>query len=198
MTITKPDQEKKDLVILDFDGTLFYNPESDFGFYIPINRVLDAYTFFSEFIFQTSKEILEDFEYILITGRNEAQEGVITHLLEVKGYRIDQSYFNQGKRTENIDEKTFMLKYWNGKIKLINEIKSSNRYNSIIIIEDDYVLCSALKKLGFTVFQAQITKNNSNQALEVKFSTPQTTSMTELDTILNTRKKQNNSIMETA
>ena len=30
MTNTKPDQEKKDLVILDFDGTLFYNPKNDF------------------------------------------------------------------------------------------------------------------------------------------------------------------------
>lgn len=198
MTIKRPDHEKKRLVILDFDGTLFYNPESDFGFYTPINRVLDAYTFFSEFIFQTSEEILEEFEYILITGRNEAQEGIITHLLELKGYRIDQSFFNQGKRTEDIDEKTFILKYWNGKLKLINEIKSSNRYKSIIIIEDDDVICSALKKLGYKVFKTQITKNSSNQTLEVKFSTPQETSMTELDAILNTRKNQSNSVMETA
>ena len=89
-----------------------------------------------------------------------------------------------------------MVKYWNGKIKLINEIKSSNRYKSIVIIDDDKIICSALKKLGFTVYKAQITKNNSNQNLTVKFSTPQERSMTELDTILNPRRSQNKSIIE--
>lgn len=194
MIDNKLDQEKRNLVILDFDGTLFYNPESDFGFYTPINRVLDAYTFFSEFIYQTSEEILEEFEYILITGRNGAQEEIITHLLEIKGYRIDQSFFNQGKREKDIDEKTFMVNYWNGKIKLINEIKSSKRYESITVIDDDKVICTALKKLGFKVFKAKITENSFNQSLVVEFSTPQERSMIELDAILNPRK--NSSVME--
>ena len=197
MTNTKPDQEKKDLVILDFDGTLFYNPKNDFGFYTPINRVLDAYTFFCEFIIQTNQEVLEGFEYILITGRNETQESVIMHLLELKGYRIDQSFFNQGKRAKDIDEKTFMINYWNGKIKLINEIKSSNRYKSITIIDDDRVIYTALKKLGFKVFKAQITKNSSSEDLTIEFTTPQTRSMAELDAILNPRKYQKKSVMET-
>ncbi len=197
MTIKKPDHEKKRLVILDFDGTLFYNPENDFGFYTPINRVLDAYTFFCEFIIQTSEEILEDFEYILITGRNESQEGVITRLLEAKGYRIDQNFFNQCKREKDIDEKAFMINYWNGKIKLINEIKSSNRYESITVIDDDKVICTALKKLGFKVFKAKITENSFNQSLTVEFTTPQTRSMAELDAILNPQKQQKKSVMET-
>ncbi|TES97187.1 MAG: hypothetical protein E3J90_07195 [Promethearchaeota archaeon] len=198
MTENKNKRDKKDLVIIDFDGTLFFNPENDFVYYTPINHVLDAYTFFSEFMFQTNEKILEDFEYIIITGRSETQEGVITHLLELKGYRIDQSFFNQGKRAKDIDEETFMINYWNGKIKLINEIKLSNRYKSITIIDDDDVLCSALEKLGYTIFKAQITKNSSNQTLEVNFSTPQTRSMTELNSILNPHKNQSNSIMETA
>ena len=194
----KIDKEKRDLIILDFDGTLFLNPNNNFGFHTPINRVIGAYTFFNEFMFQTNERILENSECILITGRIETQEGVITHLLELKGYQFDQSFFNEGEGTKDIDEDTFMMKYWNGKIKLINEIRSSKQYKSIVIIDDDDVLCSALNKLGFTVYKAQITKNNSNQALEVKFSTPQERSMTELDAILNPRKKQNNSIMETA
>lgn len=197
MIDNKRDQEKRDLVIIDFDGTLFLNPDNNFGFYMPINRVIDAYTFFNEFMFQTNEMISENADCFLISGRIEAQEGVITHLLELNGYQFDQSFFNQGGITNNIDEKkTFMTKYWNGKIKLINEIKSSNQYKSIVIIDDDNVLCSALKKLGFAVFKAQITKNSSNQSLTVTFSTPQERSMTELNALLNPRRSQNKSIIE--
>ena len=197
MIDNKIDKEKRDLVIIDFDGTLFLNPDNNFGFHMPINRVIDAYTFFNEFMFQTNERISENAECILITGRIKAQEGVITHLLELKGYQFDESFFNQGGITNNIDEKeTFMTKYWNGKIKLINEIKSSNLYKSIVIIDDDAVLCSALTKLGFAVFKAQITKNSSNQSLTIKFSTPQERSMTELNALLNPRRSQSNSVIE--
>ncbi len=198
MIANKQDQEKIDLIILDFDGTIFYNDKDNFGFNITINRVIEAYTFFNEFMFQTRERISENSECILITGRIEAQEGVITHLLELKGYQFDESFFNEGEGTKDIDEETFMVKYWNGKIKLINEIKSSKRYKSIVVIDDDSVLCSALDKLGFSVYQAQITKNSSNQNLAVTFSTPQTLSMIELNALLNPRKSQNSSIMETA
>ena len=197
MIDNKIDQEKRDLIILDFDGTLFLNPDNNFGFYTPINRVIEAYSFFNEFMFQTNERISENSECILITGRIEAQEGVITHLLELKGYQFDESFFNECEATKDIDEETFMTKYWNGKIKLINEIKSSNQYKSIVIIDDDDVLCSALKKLGFAVYKAQITKDSSNQSLTVKFSTPQEQSMIELDAILNPRRSQNKSIIET-
>ncbi len=197
MIDNKIDQEMRDLVILDFDGTLYLNSDKNFGFYMPINRVIDAYTFFNEFMFQTKERISENADCFLISGRIESQEGVITHLLELKGYQLDESFFNQGSITNNIDEKeTFMVKYWSGKLKLINEIRSSNRYKSIVIIDDDSVLCSALQKLGFSVFKTELTKNSSDQSLTVKFSTPQERSMTELNAILNPRKTQN--IMETA
>lgn len=140
--------------------------------------------FFNEFMFQTNEIVLNSSEFILISGRNQNQERIITHLLEIKGYRIDQSFFNQMDRTTPIDEDSFMIKYWTAKVKLINELKLSNRYASITVIEDDNVICSMLQKLNFTVYKTQITKNNANQSLTVKFSLPQARFMTELETIL--------------
>jgi len=185
MISNKPDQEKPSLIILDFDGTIFHNPTNDFSFDIPLYHVLDAYTFFNEFMFQTSEIVLNSSEFILISGRNQNQKEIIAHLLRIKGYRIDQSFFNQMDRTTPIDEDSFMIKYWTAKVKLINELKLSNRYTSITVIEDDNVICSMLQKLNFTVYKAQITKNNADQSLTIEFSLPQARFMTELETILN-------------
>ena len=196
MTSQTQDQEKRNLIVIDFDGTIFYNPHQDFSINIPLNHVLDAYTFFNEFMFQTNEIVLHNSEFILISGRHQDQKEVITHLLEMRGFRIDQSFFNQMDRTTPIDENSFMIKYWTAKVKLINELKLSNKYKSITVIEDDAVICSMLKKLGFTVFKAQITKNEANQSLSIKFSPPQTRFMTELNTILKPQNKAEETLIE--
>lgn len=87
------------------------------------------------------------------------------------------------------DENSFLIKYWTAKVKLINELKLTNRYNSILVIEDDLIVCSMLHKLGFKVFCTEITKNETDQSLTVKFRPPQIRYMTELETLLKPRKK---------
>jgi hypothetical protein len=99
-------------------------------------------------------------------------------------------------RTNPIDEISFLIKYWTAKAKLINELRLSNRYKSITVIEDSDIICSMLKILGFTVFKAQITKNNANQSLSIKFSHPQARFMTELNTILNPQSKEKEFLIE--
>ncbi len=99
-------------------------------------------------------------------------------------------------RTTPIDENSFLIKYWTAKAKLINELRLSNRYKSITVIEDSDVICSMVKKLGFTVFKAQITKNKSNQSLSIKFSNPQARFMSELQTILKPQKERKESLLE--
>lgn len=196
MTNQKQDQEKKDLIVLDFDGTVFLNLRQNFSSNIPIEHLIDAYTFFNEFMFQTNEIVLNSSEFILITGRNQDQRELIIQLLEMKGFRIDQAYFNQIERTTTIDENSFLIKYWTAKAKLINELRLSNEYKSITVIEDSEIICSMLSKLGFTVYKTQITKNNANQSLTVKFNPPQVRFMSELETILKPQKVQKESLLE--
>ncbi len=196
MANQKQDQEKKDLIVLDFDGTVFLNLKQNFSSNISIEHLMDAYTFFNEFMFQTNEIVLNNSEFILITGRNQDQRELIIQLLEMKGFRIDQAYFNQIERTTTIDENSFLIKYWTAKAKLINELRLSNRYKSITVIEDSSIICSMLSKLGFTVYKAQITENNANQSLTVKFNPPQIRFMSELETILKPQKVQKESLLE--
>ena len=196
MTNQKQDQEKKDLIVLDFDGTILYNPHQDFSINIQLDHVLDAYTFFNEFMFQTNEIVLHNSEFVLITGRHQNQSEIITHLLKMRGYRIDQCFFNQMDRATPIDENSFLIKYWTAKAKLINELRLNDRYKSITVIEDNDIICSMLKKLGFTVFKAQITKNEANQSLSIKFSPPQARFMTELNTILKPQSKAQETLIE--
>ena len=53
-----------------------------------------------------------------------------------------------------------------------------------------------LSKLGFTVYKTQITKNEANQSLTVKFNPPQVRFMTELNTILRPQSKEKETLIE--
>lgn len=183
MTSQKQDQEKRNLVVIDFDGTLFYNPNQIYSLNIPLEHVIDAFTFFNEFMFQTNEIVLNNTEFVLITGRHRDHEAYINHLLELKGFRFDQSFFNQMGRTTAIDESSFLIKYWTAKAKLINDTKLSNEYESIVIIDDDKILCSMLEKLNFRTFRTKINREKINQTLSITFNPPQKRLMTELQEI---------------
>lgn len=43
---------KKTLIILDFAGTIFINPSQNFSLDDPLDDVLQAHSFFSEFMFR--------------------------------------------------------------------------------------------------------------------------------------------------
>jgi len=183
MANQKQDQEKKNLVIIDFDGTIFYNPTNNFSLNMPLNHALDAYSFFNEFTFQTNKNLSNNAEIILVTGRHKDQETVIRDLLELKGYKFDQYFFNQMDRTTVIDEKSFLIKYWTAKVKLINEFRLNNEYKSIVIIDDDTIICSMLQKLNFEAYRVEINKESLTQTLSIAFNSPQKRLMTELQGI---------------
>ena len=90
----KPDQVKKSLIVLDFDQTLFYNRFNNFTLNISLENIIDSRTFFSEFTYQTGKIISKKAQFMLITGRRESQKNLILPYLKVKGYQIDQAFFN--------------------------------------------------------------------------------------------------------
>lgn len=161
---------KKRLIILDFDGTIFFNSSQNFSVAIPLDDVLNAHLFFSEFMYQTGILILNNTEFILITGRHCDQKEVISHMLELKDFKIDHAYFNQMNRKTVIDESSFLIKYWIGKVELINKLRLSNEYKSIIVLEDNSIICSILEKLNIRVYKAQITKHDSTQTLYVRTS----------------------------
>lgn len=68
MTTKTPDREKNNLIILDFDGTIYHNPTNNFSVDIPLDDTLDILSFFAEFIYQTGRIVLKETEFILITG----------------------------------------------------------------------------------------------------------------------------------
>ena len=196
MTTNKQQDQKKDLIVIDFDKTIFYNPTNNFSIAIPLGDVLDADQFFSEFTYQTGNLIPKDAKFILITGRHCDQEAVISHMLELKGFKIDQAYFNQMDRKTVIDESSFLIKYWIAKVELINDLRLSNDYKSIIVLEDDPIICSMLEKLNFRAFKAQITKHDSAQTLSITFSPPQKRLMSGLQDSLKLSKRQNDPLTE--
>ena len=161
---------KKNLIILDFDGTIFYNPNQNFSIAIPIEDILRANYFFSEFTHQSDFLISKDTEFVLITGRSKGQEGYILNLLRAFGYRIDKSYFSQTKRTSEVSENEFLISYWTEKAKLINQIRDDDDYSSIVVIDDDKIICSMLQELSFKVYQTKITKQNLSQPLSISFN----------------------------
>jgi len=107
---------------------------------------------------------------VLITGRNKRQEGLILDLLRAFGYKIDRAYFNQMERTNEIGENNFLIRYWTEKVKLIDQIREENDYGSIVVIDNDSVICSMLRKLNFEVYQTKITKQYLNQTLSISFN----------------------------
>lgn len=196
MATNKQQDQKKDLIVIDFDQTIFYNPTNNFSVAIPLDDVLNAHLFFSEFMYQTGNLIPNNTEFILITGRHCDQKEVISHMLELKGYRIDHAYFNQMDRKTVIEESSFLIKYWIGKVELINKLMLSDKYKSIIVLEDDPLICSMLEKINIRVFKAQITKHDYTQTLSITFNSPQKRFMSELQNLLELHKYQDDHLTE--
>lgn len=188
----RPAKEKKDLIILDFDGTIFYNDQKDFSTRMPFCDLLDAHTFFSEYTFQTGKQVNKNTEFILVTGRYRDQGLLITHLLELKNFKVKRAFFNQLEIDSFDDEESFLINYWNRKVEIIAQLKVSNEFKSIVILDDDATICSTLRNLNFEVYQAEITKDVTTHALSIVFNPLQTVLTSELPATptLNPRRPQ--------
>jgi len=157
--------DKKDLIILDFDNTIYHNVNQDFSININFNNILPANQFFSELAFQVSLFSAYNFahttQFLLLTGRPLRQKQIILELLSMKGYKIDLSVFSTYKysipKINSIyNENSFLIEYWTKKCEYINDMHNSNIFNSITIIDDDDVICTMLKRLHYTIIQAEI------------------------------------------
>ncbi len=159
---------KKDLIILDFDSTIYLNPKNDLSMNIEVNHILPANEFFSQL--NTQVELFKAYNFahhtmfFLLTRRSSRQKRLILSLLRKKGYKIVESYFsnysyNISRLRTLTSESDFYLKYWSGKVDLINKLRQSNKYNSITVIDHDNVICTMSTRLGFTVIHSQITQN---------------------------------------
>ncbi|TKJ18432.1 MAG: hypothetical protein CEE43_17950 [Promethearchaeota archaeon Loki_b32] len=156
---------KKDLIILDFDSTIYHNPSQDFTININFNNILPANYFFSELAFQvplfSAINFAHNTKFLLLTGRPLRQKEIILELLSMKGYKIDLSVFSTYKysipKINSIyRENSFLIEYWAKKVEYINNLHNSNIFNSITIIDDDDVICTMLKNLKYTTIQAEI------------------------------------------
>jgi len=97
----KSQVNKKDLIILDFDNTIYHNSSQDFSININFNNILSANYFFSELAFQvplfSAYNLAHSTQFLLLTGRPNRQKAIILELLSMKGYKIDLSVFSTYK-----------------------------------------------------------------------------------------------------
>lgn len=84
---------KKELIVLDFDDTIFFNPNDNFTIDINPNNIIDARYFFREFVSQIGVFDHRNVCFMLITGRDREQKEIILPHLRLKGYRIDNAIF---------------------------------------------------------------------------------------------------------
>ena len=67
-------QSKKDLILLDFDNTLYYNPQDVFSVEINFNNIIPYVDFFSEFYSQSKISLIKDRLFILIKGKKKSKK----------------------------------------------------------------------------------------------------------------------------
>lgn len=145
----------KNAIVLNFDGTLYWNPEEDFSMDICFHNIIDSESFFSEFFYQTRKNILSNPEIILVSGRLPHQKEAILSLLRQKGYNIAKSYFlPEISPSFQGDENSFLTHYWFWEVKILTQIRESKEYDSITVIYNDNIICSMLSELNFVVIKA--------------------------------------------
>ena len=161
---------KNDLIVLDFDGAIYLNPNNDLSMNIKMDHILPAHEFFFQLNAQVKLFNAYDFAhhtlFFLLTRRSSRQERLILSLLRKKGFRIKESFFSNYKynlsRLRTLtNESNFYLKYWSGKVSLINKLRHSNKFNSITVIDHDNVICTMSARLGFNVIHSQITQNRN-------------------------------------
>ena len=132
----------------------------------------------------------------MLTGRSESTKNLIIPYLKLKGYKFAQYYFNQMSSTSELDESTFMIKYWTAKVKLINQLKLNNDYKSVLVIDDDSVICSMLHKINIEVYKAELNKDIATQTLSIAFHPPQRLLMSELQAILKPNRDQEEQVVD--
>ena len=147
---------KKDIVFLDFDNTLYYNPEGTFTEDITLANIIAATDFFYEFATQVRAPSNLEPYFILATGRPESQKDLILDALHQKGYSFDKTFFSPFGRSSfpqynpNANPVLFYLNYWQWKMYLIDmyRIATATYFRSLTVIDDDPVLCHMLNKLN--------------------------------------------------
>ena len=167
-------KKKKELIILDFDDTLYINLKRNYTIDINPNNILDARYFFREFVRQIGIFNHRNICFMLITGRDREQRNIILHHLRLKGYRIDNAIFINiynayfPNSIQYFDDSSFLIYYWYWKAQIINELKISNEYKSITVIDNDDSICTMLKQLDMNIIKANIKSFRNN--LHIIFS----------------------------
>lgn len=187
--MSRPTVKDKMVFILDFDGSLFYNPSNTFSLHFDLHRIIDKTSFLEQFEDQTECPISDNAEYILITGRHISQKEIILKMLKFRGFTFSQSFFNTLDRAFRLSEEEFMLQYWFAKVKKIMDIYRSSKYSQVLVIDDDSIICQILSKLNIPVFKGDIMLDEDKN-LHVAFSLPTIVSMTEIQELVDEYQKR--------
>ncbi len=172
MIVNKVERKtKKELIVLDFDHTIYHNPKHNFSIDIKPHNIIEARYFFGEYVKPIGIFNHRNICFMLITGRDREQREIILHHLRLNGYRIDNAIFINiynayfPDSIQYFDDNSFLIYYWYWKVQIINELRLSNEYKSISVIDNDDSICTMLKKLDINVVKAKIVPLNSRLKL---------------------------------
>ena len=155
------------LNLIDFDGTLYYNPRGNLGTDINRERII-PYTYFP--ICRKSKE--KDITNILFSGRHISQLEIIIFAVESRGYHMNNYLLNPAPKNTNpffnpkAKISSFFVDYWNWKLGIIERYVKV--FDIVNVIDDDEIVCRLGKVRGANVFLSKLVLENNHLIINLK------------------------------
>jgi len=152
--------ELKNVLILDFDNTIYPNPTNDFSLEsIDKSKILNRYVF---------NVFSYDFTY-LITGRYNQKNQLRNLLNNDCGYYIDTIIDNpiNFATYQNLKFIDIIYRVW--KVNTIFQIITRNKFNSITIYDDNGLVLNQLKIFdNVNLFLANIKDKHNYEMIKLK------------------------------
>lgn len=90
-----------------------------------------------------------------------------------------------------------MIEYWNAKVKLINQLNQDEQYESVIVIDDDPIVCMMAERLHIEVYEAEMLKHIPKQIITVRFRPVPNDAMSDLITMFRNQKVRSKKPVQT-
>jgi len=149
--------ELKNVLILDFDDTIYPNPTNNFSMNINSDDLLRTHSFLNH---------QYDFTY-LITGRYNQKEYLKTLLTSV-GYQVD-TIIDNPIDLSRYQEKIAKILYRTWKVNVIFQIITRNAFELITIYDDKAEILNALKIFdNVRLFLAFVFDKNNYEMIRLK------------------------------
>lgn len=165
---TKNSEYLSILNLIDFDGTLYYNPSGKYTGTINREFIIPH----SDFpICKAVRGKRENMSF-LFSGRHISQTDIIIEGLESRGYYLDGYLLNPApKKTNPFYNPTaklsqFLVNYWRWKSRIVE--KYAKVFKIVNVIDDDEIVCRLAKSKGAHTFLSKLELKNDHLTINLK------------------------------